>query len=56
MAVPVQWKPGDLFTVLRVTVTGRSVSTPLFETMEVLGREECLARVQEAVEKGKVLV
>jgi len=42
------WKPADLFTVLRVAVTGRRVSTPLFETMEVLGREECLARVEEA--------
>jgi glutamyl-tRNA synthetase len=46
------WKPGDLFTPLRVAITGRRVSTPLFETMEVLGRQECLARLDEAIEKA----
>jgi len=55
LADEMQWKPGDLFTVLRVAVTGRRVSTPLFETMEILGREECLGRMEEAVEKAKSL-
>ena len=45
------WKPGDLFTPLRVAVTMRRVSTPLFETMEILGREESLARVDAAIAK-----
>jgi glutamyl/glutaminyl-tRNA synthetase len=39
---------------LRVAVTCRKVSTPLFETMEILGREECLARVDAGVEKARV--
>jgi len=56
LADEMKWRPGDLFTPLRVAITGRRVSTPLFETMEVLGRDECLGRVREAVEKGKVLV
>jgi glutamyl-tRNA synthetase len=43
------WKAGDLFMALRVAVTMRRVSTPLFETMEVLGREECLARLDAAM-------
>ena len=51
LADEMQWKPGDLFTVLRVAVTGRRVSTPLFETMEILGREECLGRMDEALNK-----
>jgi hypothetical protein len=34
----------------------RRVSTPLFETMEVLGREGCLARMDEAIEKARALV
>jgi glutamyl-tRNA synthetase len=55
LADGLQWKPGELFTVLRVAITGRRVSTPLFETMEILGREECLARIGEAVEKAKSL-
>ena len=47
------WKPGDLFMALRVAVTCRKVSTPLFETMEILGREECLARVDDALAKPR---
>jgi len=45
------WKTRDLFMALRVAVTGRTVSTPLFETMEILGREESLRRLDEAVKK-----
>jgi len=41
-------KPPELFMVLRVAVTGRRVSPPLFETMQVLGREETVARVRRA--------
>jgi hypothetical protein len=33
----------------------RRVSTPLFETMEVLGREGRLARIDKAIEKAKAL-
>jgi glutamyl-tRNA synthetase len=40
--------PGQLFGVLRVAVTGKTVSPPLFETMEVLGREVSLARIKRA--------
>jgi glutamyl-tRNA synthetase len=43
-------KPGDLFMLVRVAVTGRAVSPPLFESMEVLGRERCLRRIDAALE------
>jgi len=43
-------KAGDLFSLVRVAVTGRRVSPPLFETMEIVGRERCLARLRRAVE------
>ena len=33
---------------LRVAVTGRSVGLPLFESLEVLGRDESLRRMQVA--------
>lgn len=42
-------KPVQLFTSLRVAVTGRTVSPPLFETMEVLGRDVSLRRLAEAI-------
>jgi glutamyl-tRNA synthetase len=44
-------KAGPLFSVLRVAITGRSASPPLFQTMEVLGRELCLARLTAALSK-----
>lgn len=41
-------KAGDLFSLIRVAVTGRKVTPPLFESMEILGRERCLARIDAA--------
>lgn len=41
-------KVGDFFGAVRVAVTGQRVSPPLFETMEVLGRETSLARIEAA--------
>lgn len=43
-------KPGQLFGILRVAVTGQSVSPPLFESMVIVGREKTLARVVKAEE------
>ncbi|HLF79944.1 MAG TPA: glutamate--tRNA ligase [Dehalococcoidia bacterium] len=39
----------DLFGLIRVAVTGRTVAPPLFETMEILGRERCVLRLREAL-------
>ncbi len=39
-------KPRLAFTPLRVAVTGRRISPPLFESMELLGRASTLARVE----------
>ena len=46
-----EMKAGDLFMLLRVAVTGKAVSPPLFESMEVLGRGRCLRRLEGAVGK-----
>jgi glutamyl-tRNA synthetase len=43
------WKAGDLFMPLRVAITGRTVSPPLFASMELLGRERSLARIDAAL-------
>lgn len=42
-------KPGQLFGALRVATTGLKVAPPLFQTMEVLGRERTLAAIEEAI-------
>jgi glutamyl-tRNA synthetase len=44
-------KTGQLFGTLRVAVTGRLVSPPLFQTMAALGRERCLRRIVEAMSR-----
>jgi glutamyl-tRNA synthetase len=42
-------KPGQLFGILRVAVTGQKVSPPLFESMEIIGSQTVLERLQKAV-------
>lgn len=43
-------KPRIAFGALRVAVSGRRVSPPLFESLELLGRDESLARVRRLAE------
>ena len=43
--------PRQFFGMLRVAATGRQATPPLFETMEVLGRERVLNRVQCAIDR-----
>ncbi len=42
-------KPKLVFQPVRVAVTGRTVSPPLFETIELLGRDTALERLGEAI-------
>ena len=44
-------KAGDFFSPLRVAITGRTVSPPLFASLELLGRDRCLARIELALGK-----
>jgi glutamyl-tRNA synthetase len=44
-------KAGQLFNLLRVATTARDAAPPLFETMEVLGKEVCLKRIAVALLK-----
>jgi glutamyl/glutaminyl-tRNA synthetase len=43
------WKAGDLFMAIRVAVTGRTATPPLFETLVALGRDRTLARLDAAI-------
>ncbi len=40
----------QVFGVIRVAVTGQKVSPPLFESMEIIGREKSLRRLKNAVD------
>lgn len=44
-------KLGKVQAPVRVAVTGRTVGPPLFEALEVLGRDETLRRMRSAAEK-----
>jgi glutamyl-tRNA synthetase len=43
------WKAGDLFMAIRVAVTGRTATPPLFDMLVALGRERVLDRLDAAV-------
>ena len=47
-------KPRTAFGAVRVAVTGRRISPPLFESLELLGRERALARLEDAAEPAEV--
>ena len=46
---------GQVFGIMRMAITGQKVSPPLFESMEIIGRETVLARLQTALKLLKSL-
>lgn len=40
-------KTGEFFMILRVVITGKKISPPLNESMELLGKKECLNRLKK---------
>ena len=44
-------KAGQMFQPIRVAVCGRKNAPPLFETLEILGRETTLKRIEQAIKK-----
>ena len=49
-AAELKIKAGQMFQPIRVAACGRKEAPPLFETLEVLGRETCLKRIGRAIE------
>jgi len=48
-------KAGQMFEPIRVAVCGRKTAPPLFGTLEVLGRDVSLARIEQAIGKLKTI-
>ena len=42
--------PNQVFGILRVALTGQMVSPPLFESMEIVGKDKVLERLRQAIE------
>ena len=50
LAEEMELKPGQVFGILRVVITGQQVSPPLLESMTVIGKVKVIARMQEALD------
>jgi glutamyl-tRNA synthetase len=48
-------KAGQMFQPIRVAVCGRKNAPPLFQTLEVLGKETSLKRIEQAIQKLQTL-
>jgi glutamyl-tRNA synthetase len=42
--------PNQVFGIMRVAITGQTVSPPLFESMEIVGKDRVLERMRNAIE------
>jgi glutamyl-tRNA synthetase len=49
LAIELNLKPGQLFGSIRVAISGRTATPPLFQMMEVLGHERTLRRIDQAI-------
>ena len=45
-------KPNAVFQPVRVAITGTTVSPGIFESVAVLGQEETLKRIDDALERA----
>lgn len=43
------WNRGAFFMTIRVAVTGRTVTPPLFDTIQILGKEKTLQRLSDGI-------
>jgi glutamyl-tRNA synthetase len=44
-------KPRVAFSAIRIAITGSHISPPLFESLELLGKERSLERIRAAISK-----
>src|SRR5207245_5689531 len=51
LAMELGLKPGQLFGSIRVAISGRMATPPLFAMMEVLGRRRTMRRIEEAIRR-----
>jgi glutamyl-tRNA synthetase len=49
LAKEMEVKPGMLFASIRNAVTGERQTPPLFETMEIIGKEKVFSRLEQAI-------
>jgi glutamyl-tRNA synthetase len=52
LAEELKLSPTQMFQLIRVAISGQTVTPPLFESVEILGEEETTKRVKSAMEFG----
>jgi glutamyl-tRNA synthetase len=50
LATAMGYSVGQVFGIIRVAVTGQKVSPPLFESMEIIGKQVVITRMQKAID------
>lgn len=45
------WKRAPFFMNLRLAITGQKISPPLVESMQILGKEKCLKRIELVIKR-----
>ena len=53
LAESLDLKPGKLFQPIRVAITGKTISPGIFESVALLGRDETLARIDQALARAR---
>ena len=49
LAEKTEMKPGQLFSPIRVAITGKAFAPPLFDTMAAIGQDRCTERIYKAI-------
>jgi glutamyl-tRNA synthetase len=56
LVAQLQLKPNQLFGALRMAIIAQKVSPPLFQSMEIIGRDVVLQRLNDAIKSLDVLI
>jgi glutamyl-tRNA synthetase len=51
LAEALELSAGQFFGILRAAITGQTVSPPLLESMEIIGKQTVLERIMSAAER-----
>lgn len=46
-----KWKPIELFQMIRIAISGKTITPPLFESMEIIGKKEIIKRIEKCIKE-----
>ncbi len=54
LVIKTGWKPIELFQTIRVAISGKTITPPLFESMEILGKKKTIDRLNHSFNPMRV--